>query len=103
MTVSRVTESGLVPVKYLSDDEIKAHKAEMDEKVLKSQIERAELGDRWAQFDLATRYLNGHGVVQSRKLAIHWFQIAATNGSAQAQEMLSELATNKLTVLPSFH
>jgi hypothetical protein len=43
---------------------------------------RAEEGEAWAQFNLATMYHRGEGVRQSDALAAYWYQQAARNREA---------------------
>ena len=51
----------------------------------------AESGDSSAQFIVATRYLDGEGVIQDVTQAAHWYQKAALAGLAPAQYRLATL------------
>ena len=53
--------------------------------------EAAEQGDAAAQFIVATRYLDGEGVIQDVTRAAHWYQKAAQAGLAPAQYRLATL------------
>ena len=46
-------------------------------------------GDVFAQFEVATRFAEGHGVQQDQKLAFVWYERAATRGLASAQFRLA--------------
>ena len=46
---------------------------------------QAELGDAYAQHDLAFRYLRGDGIAQDSREAEKWFRKAAEQGYAEAQ------------------
>lgn len=49
---------------------------------------RAEIGDPYEQFALATRYATGDGMSQNYNLALHWFLKAAEQGHVGAQDTL---------------
>lgn len=46
---------------------------------------KAESGDKDAQFELATAYFEGNGVVYSEEDAVKWYRKAAEQGHADAQ------------------
>jgi TPR repeat protein len=50
----------------------------------------ANAGDPKAQFALGLRYENGDGVLIDKRQAAHWYEAAATNGLAIAQERMGE-------------
>jgi hypothetical protein len=94
MTLNQVTETGFVPIRYLSNGEIEDRKALLLQKVIASRREDAASGDAFAQYDLAMHYLTGDGVETDRAVAINWLQSAATNGSIDAKELLEKLKQN---------
>jgi putative methionine-R-sulfoxide reductase with GAF domain len=49
---------------------------------------RAEAGDPYEQFALATRYATGEGMGQNYVLALHWFLKAGEQGHVSAQDTL---------------
>ncbi len=49
----------------------------------------AAKGDVFAQFEVATRFAEGHGVPQDQNLAFLWYERAATRGLASAQFRLA--------------
>ena len=58
----------------------------------KKQIEQnAEQGDADAQHNLGIPYYKGEGVTQDYEKAIFWWQKAAQQGLAEAQEALNKL------------
>lgn len=61
------------------------------QKVLEFQRKRADEGSASAQFDLATRYLNGDGVEKDEATARSWLRKAAAGGNTQAAKKLKEL------------
>ena len=62
-----------------------------DENELATLLVLAEYGNAKAQYRLALRYKNGHGVTRDDAKALEWFHASATNGYACAQYMLGEL------------
>lgn len=51
----------------------------------------ADLNDEVAQYNIANKYRNGYGVEQSYENAIHYFQLSANNGYAQAMVQLARM------------
>lgn len=58
------------------------------EQVFQSTLKTAEAGDAKAQFDAAKAYNNGEGVPKDIDKAIEWYQKAADQGNADAQNAL---------------
>lgn len=67
---------------------------------LDALMERAKAGDGAAQFELAERYRQGSGVVQSYGTALTWYTAAADNGDARALNGLGALYIEGLGVEP---
>ena len=72
--------------------EIAKRDAETDQRVLKSQQQKAAEGYGGAQYVLGMRYLNGKGVETNRDLAVQWFRAACTNGYFDASNQLRKLS-----------
>ena len=53
----------------------------------------AESGSAWAQFNLGVLYENGHGIPQDYSLAYVWYNIAAAQGHAKANENRDAVAS----------
>lgn len=63
-----------------------------------AQLEsNAQLGNRQAQFELASRYANGRGVPRDPAKALHWYQVAAEQGHASAQYALAAWYADRAT------
>jgi len=60
--------------------------------VLQHQKRLAERGYATAQYDLGRRYLRGDGVEKDATVGRQWLQKAAQNGSAEAAQLLQQLA-----------
>ena len=54
----------------------------------------AQQGDSVAQFMLGVMYVNGEGVIQDDKQAVHWYRKAAEQGYASAQHELGIMYTH---------
>ena len=61
-----------------------------DENELATLLVLAECGNAKAQYRLAVRYKNGHGIIRDYAKALQWFHASASNGYACAQYMLGE-------------
>lgn len=62
--------------------------AEVDLKALRAQ---AEAGDAYAQLNLGAAYDNAQGLERDVEQALHWYQLAAEQGLAEAQFNLAHL------------
>ena len=61
--------------------------------LLRSRLADAEAGDVDALFELGVTYSTGRGGVEIDLIEAHkWFNLAALNGSAEAQECRAEIA-----------
>jgi uncharacterized protein len=61
--------------------------------LLESRLKDAELGDVGALFDLGVAYSTGSGGIPVDLIEAHkWFNLAALNGNARAQESRAEIA-----------
>jgi localization factor PodJL len=58
----------------------------------------ADLGNAKAQFELASRYIEGRGIGRDSKLAAQWYEKAAAQGLASAQYRLGSLYEKGLGV-----
>ena len=56
-----------------------------DENELATLLVLAECGNAKAQYRLAVRYKNGHGIIRDHVKALQWFHASASNGYACAQ------------------
>ena len=54
-------------------------------------VQHAEKGEAWAQFNLGTRYLDGHGVPKDKVKARYWLQQAAEQDHVIAQGNLGTI------------
>jgi hypothetical protein len=63
-------------------------KTKMTEAYSEELIAKAEAGDPYAQFSLATCYSAGNGVLKNKKEALKWYRMAAEQGLDQAQYLL---------------
>jgi len=68
------------------------HAAEPDLETLRQHAER---GDAWAQLNLGAAYDNGMGVERDLNQALHWYQMAAEQGLAEAQYNLAHLLVSE--------
>lgn len=68
------------------------HAAEAD---LGKMRQQAEGGDAWAQLNLGAAYDNGMGVERDLNQALHWYQVAAEQGLAEAQYNLAHLLVSE--------
>jgi len=59
-----------------------------------SMLSRAELGDAFAQHDLAVMYEEGKGVAQDYEEAVKWYRLAAEQGNEKAQANLGGMYGN---------
>lgn len=57
----------------------------------KAMIKRAESGDVDAQFRVGVAYDYGRGAPHDTKEAMHWYQIAADHGNAEAQNSIGSM------------
>ena len=63
----------------------------MDSNTVRWLNSEATNGSTYAQYDLATYYLNGRGCETNRDLAIYWLKQAASNGDVNASNKLAKL------------
>ena len=61
-----------------------------DENELSTLLVLAECGNAKAQYRLAVRYKNGHGIIRDYAKALQLFHASASNGYACAHYMLGE-------------
>jgi uncharacterized protein len=70
-----------------------AHSAKTAAFLIESRIAKAVTGDVTALYDLGVAYSTGSGGVQVDFIEAHkWFNLAALNGSEQAQECRADIA-----------
>ena len=70
-----------------------AHSAKTAAFLLESRIAKAVTGDVKALYDLGVAYSTGSGGVEVDLIEAHkWFNLAALNGSEQAQECRADIA-----------
>jgi hypothetical protein len=67
-------------------------KAAVDARVLKSQQELAEQGDRYGEYRMGLRYRDGDGVPKDLDKAREWLQKAADQGDTDAATELAKLS-----------
>lgn len=83
--------------KKIKEQKIEAEKIRQwqgDSNAVKWLSSQATNGSAFAQYDLATHYLNGRGCETNRDLAIYWLKVAATNGDMAASNKLASLKVN---------
>lgn len=64
---------------------------ETERKVLEFQMQQAEKGSGYAQYQMGLRYLQGRGVVLDAAKGREWLEKAAQNGNADAERKLKAL------------
>ena len=62
----------------------------------------ATAGDAAAEFEVATRFAEGHGVTPSNEQAVRWFELAAKQGLAPAQFRLGAFYEKGIVVKKDF-
>lgn len=85
-------------IQWASDNELLIYQAnnrdywsyDIDTGIVQFHYPRAESGDPKAQYDLALKYKNGHGVLASKEAAIYWLQQSAAQGYARAIKALAQ-------------
>ena len=89
-----------IPVIPLAANDVTSKSKEIMRMTISDMLSKAESGDVQAQFDLAQMYDKGVGTNRNIVKAMHWYQLAASNGHTAAKRLMNgdpsdDLATSE--------